>query len=368
MALYAGSLAAGRKADAINILAGAGAFTLLIDPYSLASLSFQLSFAAVLAILLLHPRLAVPARNRWIKGVADSGSVTLACTLATTPLSAGTFGVVSPLTVPANLLLAPLSTIAILLGFAVLALGGVPGLGAVVVWLAERCIDLFGGLGVLTAAVPLSHLRLVPPGPEWVVLFYLGLCVWIAATPRRGASRWALAVLPLWLLLLATPHFLRRQPDRVVVLRVEGGVAAVVHRGGRVAVLADSRGLGQLPLHGYLRSEGIDRIDILAPTPPFPRDSLPFEAELILTPGGYRAGDKVRLGGWEIRILSPPESRRWGRTVEGPAGISWRENGRSVALVGEAGATIESIFKADGMGADMLIRAVEGPVVVPLPR
>ena len=97
----------------------AGLVTLALNPRALGDAGWQLSFAAVAGIALLAGPLrellagAVPAqatdagRRSWRAALADGVAVTLAATLATAPLMAHHFEVVSLVAIPANLLALP---------------------------------------------------------------------------------------------------------------------------------------------------------------------------------------------------------------------------------------------------------------------
>lgn len=123
---------AGRRASRLYALALAAAIALAVDPGVGADVGWQLSFAAVLGILLG----AVPLRERllpWTGGsglgraLADGAALTVAATIATAPLIAFHFEAVSTLTLVANLLALPAVAPAMWLGMLAAAAGQVPG-------------------------------------------------------------------------------------------------------------------------------------------------------------------------------------------------------------------------------------------------
>lgn len=110
----------GRQRSVLPPLALAGAIMLAVDPPILSSVSFQLSFAAVLGIALLSAKFAgrgsdviqtsaqVPALlKRPIIGIVYGMSVSLAATVATAPLVAFHFGEVPIWGIPSTLLIVP---------------------------------------------------------------------------------------------------------------------------------------------------------------------------------------------------------------------------------------------------------------------
>jgi competence protein ComEC len=123
---------AGRRASRFYPLAIAATLTLAVEPRFAADVGWQLSFAAVLGILLL----ATSLRERLVpwtgdrgagRALADGAALTVAATIATAPLIAFHFEAVPTLTLVANLLALPAVAPAMWLGMLATAAGQVPG-------------------------------------------------------------------------------------------------------------------------------------------------------------------------------------------------------------------------------------------------
>jgi competence protein ComEC len=124
---------AGRPASRWYALGLAGAGTLLLDPRAVGDLGWQLSFAAVLGILLGAPRWRDALRRRGVPGgVSEVLAITAAAGLATAPVLAATVGEVSPVSLGANLLAAPAVAPVMWLGFVAAAVGQVSAAPAAV--------------------------------------------------------------------------------------------------------------------------------------------------------------------------------------------------------------------------------------------
>jgi competence protein ComEC len=124
---------AGRRASRLYALALAAVVLLVLEPGIAADVGWQLSFAAVLGILLLAAplRAGIGARigeHGWRRALAEGAAVTIAATLATAPLIAFHFEAISTTTLCANLLVLPAVAPAMWLGMLVAAAGQVPGL------------------------------------------------------------------------------------------------------------------------------------------------------------------------------------------------------------------------------------------------
>jgi competence protein ComEC len=146
---------AGRRASRLYALGLAAVVTLAIDPSVASNVGWQLSFAAVLGILLLASPIrewllvrfdrrgsaavgaegaAGPRRRRaggggalWRRALAEGIAVTVAATLATAPLIAHVFEEVSVTSLVANVLALPAVAPAMWLGMVSAALAQIPG-------------------------------------------------------------------------------------------------------------------------------------------------------------------------------------------------------------------------------------------------
>ncbi len=106
--LALGALYFGRRADFLTLLVLCGVIQLTVRPEDWHTLSFRLSFAATLGLVLVFS--ARPESHESV--VVASVKVAFAAFLATTPILVATFGLVSLVTVPTNVLIAPFVLIA----------------------------------------------------------------------------------------------------------------------------------------------------------------------------------------------------------------------------------------------------------------
>ncbi len=139
--------------NALAALAGAALVTLLGDPRQLFSTGFQMSYAVVTALVIMGAPLAERAQAAWrpwsflpeaewgwwrhawrwiVRWLLAALAVTWTATLASTPSSIGNFGLFSPGALVANLIVIPLSSLALVAGFVAL-LAGLLGAGPAVV-------------------------------------------------------------------------------------------------------------------------------------------------------------------------------------------------------------------------------------------
>ena len=119
-----------RDTDSLNTLFLAALIILIINPLNLFDVGFQLSFACVLSIILFYPMvqkvfLKMPnlAANRLGRHLIESLSLSLAVWVAVAGLILYYFAIITPITVIANLIVIPLSSVLIILGASLLMVG-----------------------------------------------------------------------------------------------------------------------------------------------------------------------------------------------------------------------------------------------------
>jgi len=115
-----------REPDIYNSCATAAMIILAGDPRKLFDIGSQLSFATVLSIIFLYPRIKLflgseSLRPKYVKFLLNTLVVSLCAWLGTLGLVAFYFGTFSPVTVLANLFIAPQAVLLTLCGFSFIA-------------------------------------------------------------------------------------------------------------------------------------------------------------------------------------------------------------------------------------------------------
>lgn len=140
-----------RQSLSLNTVAAAAFLILIVRPLDLFSVSFQLSFSAVAALLVFVPGFVRVHPTRWIRPmrlrtgaryVVDIVAVSLAAQLGTLPLALYYFGQCSNYFLLTNLLVIPLAWLIVVSAFAVLTIGGIPYAGTAAVWICSQLTQL----------------------------------------------------------------------------------------------------------------------------------------------------------------------------------------------------------------------------------
>ncbi|MBL8920570.1 MAG: DNA internalization-related competence protein ComEC/Rec2 [Myxococcaceae bacterium] len=358
-----------RRSDGLNALALAGAVMIALDPSAIFDLSLQLSFSAVLALVLLTPTLRqlvpIPVPSpaaaqglrlkvwKWNEAGLTTALASLAVTVVSAPLIAMTFQRIGLAGLVSNVVAMPVSGALTLLAAGAAAVFVVaPSLAPPVLWLGTRLASVLLALAEWFAALPFSSWELAAPSLVLAVLWWLGLACFVLV---KGRWRWLALATPL----AAAFHLLApTQPAsdlEVTFLAVGQGDATVVsHRGQHV--LIDGGGVPQGTDTGrrfvlpFLRQKRIKTLELavlshahpdhalgltstleqvptkrlwLSPSPPGPLTTdllaVADEAEVELVERGHEG---LRLGDVRLEVLGPPVDRS---TIED-------ENDRSIVL------------------------------------
>lgn len=293
-----------RRSDPLNALAAAGLVMTLADPAAPFELSVQLSFVAVLALILLAPlvRAAVPvpppspARQRgwalrlawWREVVVQTFTASVAVTLATSPLVLAAFQRVSLAGLLSNVVTLPLSGVLTVLAAAGAALHvAAPPLATPVLWLGLKASHLFVSVAHAFAAVPGSSVALPAPDAGLAALWWAGLG---ALVFLRGRWRLLAVAAPVALALhVLTPAWTGPSTVDVTFLAVGHGDAIVITSRGQAALI-DGGGVpngsdtGRRFVLPFLRQKRVSRLALAALSHAHPDHALGLASALEEVP------------------------------------------------------------------------------------
>ena len=275
-----------RPSDLLNSLCAAACIILVWDPQQLFQASFQLSFFVVLSIALLMPALEkwqnkifrtdplLPRelRPRWqrrlgwaINAISTSLATSLAAFLGSMPIIAFYFHLFTPVSLFANLLIVPVSGLALMCG-----------LGSVVAgdWF-PRATEMFNHSGWFfmslmvqlsewATALPGGYVYITAPGLTLFFLYYLALLTIFNGWLARPRLRWWCGT---GIVLLSVCWGVERWHDRalteVTVLPLNGGHAIFINAPGHendwLINCGDDSSV-DFDLKPFLRAQGVNRL------------------------------------------------------------------------------------------------------------
>lgn len=181
-----------QKSNSLNALAASALLFLAWDPQALFSPDFQLSYAAVLGILLLQNPILhyFHLRMKWLpKGIAAAMAVTLAAQAATTPLVAWHFQSFPTYFLLANMLVLPLVTLVVQIGFAGFLVAWIPGLAEVWGGVMDFLLWVIMAMADVLAALPGATITALEVGQVGIWVFLGQIVVFLAVLERRFLAR-----------------------------------------------------------------------------------------------------------------------------------------------------------------------------------
>lgn len=237
-----------RRYDALNSIAFSALIICIVNPAALLSLSFVLSFAATLAILVLAPALDALCKRYlpWLwqraQWAVQGATLSISATLFTYPVIAAVFGEVSLIGPVVNVLVIPfvpaLTVLTLLTGIA-----GVAGISAlaqalgfctrIIMLVVLRISDFFGALDFAWARVTVIAVCLI------TALFLL--CVVAVRLIRRKTSHIPeLLILTLLPVCIGVWFAYTDNSLDVIIAFPDSSVSqtAVVHQAGHAAIIA----------------------------------------------------------------------------------------------------------------------------------
>lgn len=251
--LVLAALAIGREPLSMRMIAVAAFVVLLLWPEALVGPSFQMSFAAVIAIVALHGSAPMRAFNApreqawWAKGLRSVTGLLLTgvvIELALMPIvlfhfhRAGLYGAL------ANVVAIPLTTLASMPLIALALLADSVGAGAPFWWLAGKSLELLLALAHWTAAIP-GAVTMMPSMGQGAFALFLAGGLWLALWQARSRL-WGLVPALIGVLLLTQV----RAPD--LLISGDGRHVGITGQApGELLVLRESRS-------GYTRDNLIE--------------------------------------------------------------------------------------------------------------
>lgn len=258
--LVLAALAMGREAMTLRLVAAGAACVMLVLPESAAGPSFQLSFAAITAIMALHEHPTIhaffgpheEARLRRLAREAASLLLTgLLVELALMPIAvyhfhrAGLYGAF------ANIIAIPLTTFVVMPLEALALLLDAGGLGAPLWWLVQRSLDALLWLAHLVAGAP-GSVRSLPamPTAAFVLMAIGGIWLALWRTKLRRLGLMPLIIGAVWAMITPPPDILVTGDGRHVAVRTAAGLAMLRDRAGDYTrdTLAENGGVDGEPL------------------------------------------------------------------------------------------------------------------------
>lgn len=235
-----GNLVGGRY-DPLSSLSLSAALTLPFTPYSLFTLGFLMSYAAVFGIVLFNEPIEKGLRKLKVpRALATAIATSVAANIGVLPITVQTFGSTSLIFLLANLIVVPLVTFAFPIFLVALPIGMIPYMG----WVLSAVSLFFTAMIYLVDACAKIHFASINFSLDWyqfVIYFALLTLVSRYSFVQMQSKKILASVLIICFCVNVTAQSFDRwiYPNRMICLRSDEAAGAVFVGGGNAYIVAD---------------------------------------------------------------------------------------------------------------------------------
>lgn len=168
-----------REVNIYNSLSVAALIILIINPKQIFDVSFQLSFASVISIVFISPKIiklypGIFKKVKYLNYLLNAFAVSLAAWLGIIALIAYYFRAITPVAVIANMAIVPFMTVIIATGFSLLLVSfSLPGLSFIFSAACEGAILILLTMVSFFAGLPLANFKTRAISPCAVLWYYI---------------------------------------------------------------------------------------------------------------------------------------------------------------------------------------------------
>ncbi len=261
-----------RKSHIINSISASAFLLMLYNPAIIFELGFQLSYAAVLGIVLLQPhfqKLFIPA-NKFEKYVWSIITVSLAAQIATGPISLMYFHQFPNYFLLTNIIVIPLAGVLIYSGLAFVLLSQIPILSTIAstvlvleLKFMNSAVGLIEGLpGAVSRNIYLS-------GLSTFLLYMVVLCLFVSFLYKnRYWFRLGIASLAVFLGVIGYTKIQRAERHELIIHNLRSHTAIGLVKNRKYMLFADSALMANpdklsYPLDGYIIKHGLRTVEMV---------------------------------------------------------------------------------------------------------
>ncbi|MDO9551745.1 ComEC/Rec2 family competence protein [Rhodonellum sp.] len=222
-----------RSPSIFNAIALSALILLAFDPFLIYAVGFQLSYMALLGILLFQPLIVgiwLP-KNRFLEYAWQISSVGIAAQLATFPISVYYFHMFPTYFILSNLIAIPGAFLIMSVGVPFMVLAKVPYVSEGLGWVVEKLILLLNQLIFAVQGLPMAKISNlhIDPVSIWMYWFVLAMLLLLWVMPMK----WQLYTGMLALLVFGAFHFSKfvfPSDDKELLLYASGNGFAMDYR------------------------------------------------------------------------------------------------------------------------------------------
>jgi competence protein ComEC len=270
--LYIIAQAAQRRNSTYNSLAASAFGLLCYDPYLLMDVGFQLSYAALVGIVYITPKLSrlLEVKNKILLYVWTLTCASIAAQIGTMPLSLLYFHQFPVYFLLANVPVIILSSIILYIGLFTLLFSAVPYISTTLAFLLKWFVWLLNQIAFLTEDMPGALIRNISISKTETLILYLIILAFLLFLYYKKLVYWAIMVSLVCLLSIYNIREIYRQQkqQQLAIYSIANHTALSLIEGRQNYFMADSALLQQTSvidfhLSGHWRQLGIQQSEVV---------------------------------------------------------------------------------------------------------
>lgn len=165
-----------RKSDVYNNLAISALILLIINPYSLLDIGFQLSYMGTIGIVFLHDKIEnfIKINNKIVKYFFEMIVVTTCANLAIIPIMMFHFNTISLTFYFSNIIVGPILGIVVIIGFIMFFISLIfTPISSLIAIVLNLMLKFIIKIAEITANMPFSKITIITPSFFFIIVWYL---------------------------------------------------------------------------------------------------------------------------------------------------------------------------------------------------
>lgn len=270
-----------RETDIYTSISTAAIILLILNPYTLFDIGFQLSFFATISLVMFYPKLKEFIDHKHIPNiVSDTLAATIAAQIGVVPITLYYFNNFSAISILSNLLVVPVVQIITIIGFIMVFIGIVNINAAVLIgYINNSFLSFVLFVTEYTAKIPYAALKLPTP-PLWLIILYYLVILYLFKCRKflknKQAFKYVKYLCITVIILIIVVRNIFPKPMEITFLDVGQGDSAFIRTthgtkilidgGGRAAGSKSTFDIGQAVVIPYILDQGTKKIDIVIAT------------------------------------------------------------------------------------------------------
>jgi competence protein ComEC len=245
----------GKKASIYNTLAISAFIILLLNPFALWDVGFQLSYAAVLSIVMFMQPIykLLYFKNKWLNMFWKLNAITLSAQILTFPIILYHFHQFPNYFLIANIIAVPLSTIILALVVGVIVFSSISIVASFLALLSAYCIQFMNGFVTKIDQLPFAKIDFIQHHISVSLLLYILLfCIagWLFYKNKKLAFASLLILFTLGIVHLINQYKLQHQ-QHIIVYNINGSTAIDFIKGKKYWFVGDSTVSNNVSMHNF---------------------------------------------------------------------------------------------------------------------